>query len=116
MSDQIHTRRSALAWLGAGVAIPVLAACGSPAEAKTFKVNLTEAEWRRKLTPAQYAVLREEATELTFTSPLDNEKRKVTFLCSGWDNELYSSQSKFDSRTGWPSFYRRLTWAVGTKT
>ena len=116
MSDFIHTRRSALAWLGAGVAIPVLAACGSPAEARSFRVNLTEAEWRKRLTPARYAVLREEDTERPFSSPLDREKRKGTFLCAGCDNELYSSETKFDSRTGWPSFYRPLPGAVGTKT
>jgi peptide-methionine (R)-S-oxide reductase len=110
------TRRSALAWLGAGVAVPVLAACGSRAEAKTFKVNLSEAEWRRRLTPAQYAVLREEDTERPFSSPLDREKRRGTFLCAGCNNELFSSATKFDSGTGWPSFYRPLPGAVGTKT
>jgi peptide-methionine (R)-S-oxide reductase len=116
MSDLIHTRRGALAWLGAGVAIPVLAACGSPAEARTFKVNLTDAEWRRRLTPAQYKVLREEDTERPFSSPLDRERRKGTYLCAGCDNELFASETKFDSRTGWPSFYRPLPGAIGTKT
>ena len=110
------TRRSALAWLGAGIALPVLAACGSPAEAKTFRVAHSEAEWRRRLTPAQYAVLREEDTERPFSSPLDREKRRGTFLCAGCDNELFSSRTKFDSGTGWPSFYRPLPGAVGTST
>jgi len=110
------TRRSALTWLGAGIALPVLAACGSRAEAKDFRVSYGEAEWRRRLTPAQFAVLREEDTERPFSSPLDKEKRAGTFLCAGCDNELYASSTKFDSGTGWPSFYRPLPGAVGTRT
>ena len=110
------TRRSALAWLGAGIALPVLAACGSPAQARNFRVSYSEAEWRRRLTPAQFAVLREEATERPFSSPLDREKRRGTFLCAGCDNELFSSTTKFDSGTGWPSFYRPLPGAIGQST
>lgn len=109
-------RRSALAWLGAGIAVPVLAACGSPAQAKTFKVAFSEAEWKRRLSPARYAVLREEHTERAFSSPLDREKRKGTFVCAGCGNDLYSSETKFDSGTGWPSFYRPLPGAVASKT
>ena len=116
MIDQTQTRRSALAWLAAGVAVPVLAACGSAAEAKTYKVSFSENEWRKKLTSAQYAVLREEHTEPAFSSPLDHEKRKGTFACAGCDNALYSSETKFDSGTGWPSFYRPLPGAIGTST
>lgn len=114
MSQQ-PDRRRAIAWMAAGIAIPVLAACGSRAEARTFKVNYTDAEWRRRLTRAQYAVLRQEDTERPFSSPLDKEKRAGTFLCAGCGNELYSSTTKFDSRTGWPSFYRPLPGAIGTK-
>ena len=110
------TRRSVLSWLGAGVALPVLAACGSRAEAKTFRVNYTDAEWRRRLSPAAYQVLRHEDTEPPFSSPLDREKRRGTFLCAGCDNELYSSTTKFDSGTGWPSFYRPLPGAIGQST
>ena len=113
MTDHRTTRRSALAWLGAGAAFPILAACGSRAEAKAFRVAYTEAEWRRRLTPAQFAVLREEDTERAFSSPLDHEKRRGTFLCAGCNNELYSSTTKFDSGTGWPSFYRPLPGAIG---
>jgi peptide-methionine (R)-S-oxide reductase len=121
MTDPSHVptsldRRRALAWLAAGVAVPVLAACGSPAQAKTFKVDLSDAEWRKRLTPAQYRVLREEDTEPPFSHPLDKEKRAGTFLCAGCGNELFASSTKFDSRTGWPSFYRPLAGAVGTKT
>jgi peptide-methionine (R)-S-oxide reductase len=113
----VADRRTALSWLGAGTAASLLAACGSsPAEAKTFKVSYSDAEWRKRLTPAQYAILREEGTERPFTSPLDKEKRKGTFLCAGCGNELYSSETKFDSGTGWPSFYRPLQGAIGTST
>jgi len=109
-------RRSALAWLGAGIAVPVLAACGGAAQAQTYRVRYTDAQWRRRLSPAAYQVLRHENTEPPFTSPLDREKRAGTFVCAGCNNELYSSTTKFDSRTGWPSFYRPLPGAVGTRT
>jgi peptide-methionine (R)-S-oxide reductase len=107
------SRRGAMAFLAGGVA---LSACGSPADAKTFRITHTEAEWRKRLTPAQFAVLREEDTERAFSHPLDREKRKGTFLCAGCNNELFSSTTKYDSRTGWPSFYRPLNGAVGTRT
>ncbi len=117
MLDRPQSRRSALAWLAAGIATPVLAACGSPASAaKTYKVSYTDAEWRRRLTPAVYGVLREENTERPFSSPLNNEHRAGTFVCAGCANDLYSSTTKFDSGTGWPSFYRPLAGAVGTST
>lgn len=117
MFEKTPTRRTALAWLAAGVAVPVLAACGSSsASAATYRVNLSEAQWRRKLTPAQFGVLREENTERPFSSPLNNEHRRGTFLCAGCDNELYASGTKFESGTGWPSFYQPLAGAVGTST
>ena len=109
-------RRSVLAWLGAGISLPVLAACGSAAQAKTYKVSYTDAEWKQRLSPAVYRVLRHEDTEPPFSSPLDKEKREGTFVCAGCGNALYSSATKFDSGTGWPSFYRPLAGAVGTKT
>ena len=113
----IADRRAALSWLGAGAAASFLAACGSSAaEAKTFKVSYSDAEWRKRLTPQQYHILREAGTERPFTSPLDKEKRKGTFVCAGCGNELYSSETKFDSGTGWPSFYAPLRGAVGTST
>jgi peptide-methionine (R)-S-oxide reductase len=116
MFDRPQSRRSALGWLAAGIAAPALAACGSPAEAKAFRVSHTDAERRSRLTPAQYRVLREEDTERPYSSPLDREKRAGTFVCAGCGNELFASTTKFDSGTGWPSFYRPLTGAVGTKT
>jgi peptide-methionine (R)-S-oxide reductase len=82
----------------------------------SFPVTKTDAEWRAQLTPEQYNVLRKHGTERAGTSPLDREKRKGTFLCAGCDLDLFSSDTKFDSRTGWPSFYQPLPNAVGTTT
>jgi peptide-methionine (R)-S-oxide reductase len=116
MIDQPQSRRTLLAWLGAGATASVLAAFGSPASAATFKVHFSDAEWRKRLTKDQYYILREEGTEPAFSSPLLKEHRKGTFLCAGCDNELYSSATKFESGTGWPSFWQPLPGAVGTAT
>jgi peptide-methionine (R)-S-oxide reductase len=85
---------------------------GAEAATETFEVNYTPEEWRKRLTPEQYAVLREEDTERPFTSPLNNEKRAGVFACAGCDLPLFSSETKFDSGTGWPSFYAPLDDAV----
>ena len=69
------------------------------------KVDKTEAEWREQLTPEQFYVLREEGTERAFTSPLNREHRDGTFVCAGCGKPLFDSDTKFDSGTGWPSFY-----------
>jgi peptide-methionine (R)-S-oxide reductase len=83
---------------------------------ETFEVALSEEEWRQRLTEDQYAVLREEDTEPPFSSPLNDEKRKGVFNCAGCDNALYSSEHKFDSGTGWPSFWQPIREdAVGYK-
>ena len=82
--------------------------------ATTFEVTHSDAEWRKLLTADQYAVLRHEATERPFSSPLDHESRRGTFACAGCDLALFSSTTKFDSRTGWPSFWAPLEKAVGT--
>ncbi len=98
---------------------PALAAT-SPAPAastpavKIDKVVKTEEEWRKLLTPAQFNVLRKEGTEPPFTSPLNKEKRKGTFVCVAWELPLFLSQTKFDSGTGWPSFYQSIAGSVGT--
>jgi peptide-methionine (R)-S-oxide reductase len=116
MIDRLQSRRAALGWLGFGAAASVLAACGSSAQAKAYKVSYTDAQWKKRLTPAQYHILREEGTEAPFSSPLNKEHRKGTFVCAGCANELYSSTTKFESGTGWPSFWQPLPGAVGTQT
>jgi peptide-methionine (R)-S-oxide reductase len=84
--------------------------------AEPFEVTHTDAEWRQLLTPNQYAVLRHEATERPFTSPLLHEKRRGTFACAGCALDNFSSATKFESGTGWPSFWAPLDKAVGTST
>jgi len=83
--------------------------------AGNFEVKLSEAEWKKRLTPQQYAVLRGESTERAGSSPLDKEKRKGVFVCAGCALPLFSSATKFESGTGWPSFWAPLRNAVGTK-
>ena len=109
------TRRSFMMNSGIGLA----AACAvlrvsPPMAGETFQVIRTDAEWKERLTPDQYAVLRQSATERPFTSPLLHEKRRGNFACVGCDLDLFSSTTKFDSRTGWPSFWAPLDKAVGT--
>jgi peptide-methionine (R)-S-oxide reductase len=89
---------------------------GSDAEAKAFEVTRSDAEWRARLTSTQFDVLRGHGTERAFTSPLDREKRAGVFACAGCGLELFSSVTKFDSGTGWPSFYAPLPNAIGTST
>lgn len=106
------SRRRALVLLAAGTAT---AACGvRPAVAGDFPVRHTEAEWRKLLTPAQFYILRQEGTERPFTSALLREHRKGTFACAADGNALFASTTKFDSGTGWPSFWQPLPRAVGT--
>ncbi|WP_424976056.1 peptide-methionine (R)-S-oxide reductase MsrB [Dinoroseobacter sp. S124A] len=81
----------------------------------TFEITMSEAEWRERLTPAQFKVLRKESTERPFTSPLNDEKRDGTYHCAGCDLPLYPSRTKYDSGTGWPSFWEPLDNAIGTK-
>jgi peptide-methionine (R)-S-oxide reductase len=110
-------RRKVLTGLGIGISLPVLAACGaSPAEAKNFPYQLSEGQWRARLSSDEFYILREAGTERPYTSPLDTEKRAGTFFCAGCGQALYSSDHKYDSRTGWPSFWRALPKAVGTST
>ena len=85
-----------LAFLAAG--------CGSEAEAANFPLQLSEAEWRKRLNPAQFSVLRKGSTERPYSSPLNKEKRRGTFTCAGCGLPLYASSTKFESGTGWPSF------------
>lgn len=84
--------------------------------AEKFEIEKTPEEWRKQLTPMQYHILREEGTERPFSSPLLKEHRKGTFACAGCDLPLFSSDTKFDSGTGWPSFWQPLPNAVGERT
>ena len=108
--------------LRAGIAFGALAAVLRPRmtaadpKQKKFEVTRPDAEWRKLLTPQQYYVLRGHCTERPFTSPLDREHRAGTFSCAGCDLPLFASTTKFDSKTGWPSFYAPLENAVGTTT
>jgi peptide-methionine (R)-S-oxide reductase len=111
------TRR---AWLVGGGSVAVLAALwwmrNDRADAATFEVVKSDEEWKRLLSPAAYKVLRHEATERPYSSPLNKEHRKGTFACAGCELPLFSSETKFESGTGWPSFYKPLPDAVGTST
>ncbi|MEL6877887.1 MAG: peptide-methionine (R)-S-oxide reductase MsrB [Pseudomonadota bacterium] len=108
-----------LGLMGLGAAMPLVAACGSsPAQAKkSFPITRSDAQWRRKLTREEYRILRDAGTERAYSSPLDKEKRTGTFVCAGCENKLYASAHKYDSGTGWPSFWQAIDkGAVGTST
>ena len=116
-------RRQFLAVAAATIGIgPIVAWIGSFGTSKAamknsdeqFPVTKAEEEWRRTLTPEQYKVLREHGTERAFTSPLNVEKRDGMFVCGACGQPLFSSETKYDSGTGWPSFYQPLDGAVGT--
>ncbi len=83
---------------------------------ETFPIQKTDEEWERALTPEQYKVLREHGTERAFTSPLNAEKRAGTFVCAACGQPLFDAATKFESGTGWPSFFKPLEDAVGTST
>ena len=97
----------------AGVAAVLRLGKSAPAHAETFEVVKTEAEWRTILTPEQFAVLRQADTEYPGTSPLLNEHRKGVFACAGCDLPVYPSETKFDSGTGWPSFWQEIANGIG---
>ena len=122
MTHRPHDPHRRLLLLAGGTAVAGALALGlrrflaHPAlasEGEHFEVTHTDEEWKALLSADAYAVLRHEATERAFSSPLDHEHRKGTFHCAGCDNALFSSSTKFDSGTGWPSFYRPLPKGVG---
>jgi peptide-methionine (R)-S-oxide reductase len=112
------------ALLTATVALGALMATGKYSEAETMTMTtdtvdwkkLTDADWRKRLSPQAYDVLRKHGTERAGSSPLNHEKRKGTFACAGCDLPLFASDTKFESGTGWPSFYQPLPNAIGTTT
>jgi peptide-methionine (R)-S-oxide reductase len=110
-------RREMIGAAAAGLAGAAMLLSGGGARAAPgrFEVAYSDAEWRRRLGPQRYAVLRQAATERAGSSPLDREKRAGTFICAGCALPLYSSRAKYDSGTGWPSFTRPLPNAVRTR-
>ncbi len=114
------TRRSFLS-LGTATAIGAIAwkLAGTDADAASAipiaKLRLSDDEWRKRLSPQAYAVLRRAATEPPFSSPLNNQHMRGRFLCAGCALPLYASSTKFDSGTGWPSFYDHLPHAILTR-
>lgn len=116
------TRRNSLLQLGALSAAMaaglrgLLASAPAHAAARAYEVTRTEAEWQKLLRPDQYRVLRKAGTETPFTSPLNKEKRAGVFSCAGCDLPLFSSATKFDSGTGWPSFWQAMSNAVVEET
>jgi peptide-methionine (R)-S-oxide reductase len=110
------TRRSVLKRSAAVLAVIGAWRSSAAGAADAFAVVHSDAEWRALLTPEQYAVLRQSATERPWTSPLLDEHRAGTFHCAGCARELFSSETKFDSRTGWPSFWEPIDGAVGTES
>ncbi len=83
---------------------------------ETYEVNLSDAEWRQRLSQEQYTVLRRHGTERAGTSPLDKRYDSGIYICAGCDQKLFSSDTKYDSRSGWPSFWAPLDGAVRTTT
>ena len=111
------TRRTMLLGTAGTLAVFSIFRWGSSsnaAPAGKFEIEKSDEEWRRLLTPAQYDVLRKHGTERAGTSPLNAEKRKGSFACAGCDLPLFSSDTKYESGTGWPSFWQPLPDAVGT--
>ena len=117
LSASVLSRRSLLLAALAGVSRdlwwprPVLAA----SKAADPQWDLSADAWRERLSPQSYDVLRNEGTERPFTSPLNDEKRSGIYHCAGCDQALFSSEAKFDSGTGWPSFWQPLEGAIATK-
>ncbi|WP_166359546.1 peptide-methionine (R)-S-oxide reductase MsrB [Pseudomonas akapageensis] len=122
----ISRRQILVASSGVGVAalvgamLPRLTAssaiAATQASAETFEVTHSDAEWKALLGPERYEVLRQEGTERPYSSPLNDEHGKGTFVCAGCALALFSSSTKFDSHTGWPSFWQPLENAVAVRT
>jgi peptide-methionine (R)-S-oxide reductase len=116
---KVMTRRRFFAWVGgvsgASAAFPrILGPTDTAAAAGSFEVTRSEGEWRKVLSAEQFAVLRKHGTERPWTSPLNKEYGRGTYVCAGCELPLFASDTKFDSGTGWPSFWAPLAGAIGT--
>ena len=113
-------RRTFIKLAAAGTSVPLLTRFALPGQAmaaeRIEKLIRSNAEWKKRLTPEQYYILREEGTERAFTSPLNQEKRSGLFACVACGLPLFPSRFKYDSGTGWPSFYDVLPGHVETRT
>jgi peptide-methionine (R)-S-oxide reductase len=101
---------------GGSIAVMLTFGCGDAGAKARFPITYSDAEWRKRLSPKAYRVLRQEDTEAPFSSPLNMEKRRGTFHCAGCELPLFASATKYESGTGWPSFFRPLPGAIGTTT
>lgn len=108
-------RRTLLAQMAALLSPLLMPRAAEAAAAGDPQWQLTDAQWKQRLSPAAYQVLRKEGTERPFSSPLNNEKRAGTFHCAGCDLPLFSSKAKYESGTGWPSFWQPLPKAIATQ-
>jgi peptide-methionine (R)-S-oxide reductase len=113
--DAMYTRRQ-FNIAGLGFALGSIAASGARAEKEVFEIMKTDEEWKKILTKEQFYVLRQHGTERAGSSPLDKTYADGTYHCAACDLPVYSSEAKFDSGTGWPSFYQPLDNAIGTST
>lgn len=120
--EEMRMTRTTFLGAATGMLGAIAAACGlsntvraASNSSEHFEVEHTEAEWRKLLTPYQFAILRQEGTEPAWSSPLESEKRAGVYACAGCDLPLFSSKTKFDSGTGWPSFYQPLPNAVAKR-
>jgi len=110
-----HAKRHFLQLLGLGAMLAITGMGRAMAETIT-KLKLSDAQWRKRLTPERYNILRKEGTERAHSSPLNKENRAGKYHCAGCDLALFESDSKYDSSTGWPSFFRPIAGHVETKT
>ena len=111
------SRRTLLGAGGAGLlgGLFLFGGRGSHAREGRFEIALSDEQWKKRLDPQQYAVLRRESTERAGSSPLNKEKRTGTYVCAGCNLPLFASATKFESGTGWPSFWQPIANAVGTR-
>jgi peptide-methionine (R)-S-oxide reductase len=117
MAMAMLNRRTLLGGVGAvALAFDLRWLTQASGETGPFEIEKSDSEWRRLLSRSQYEVLRLHHTEIAGSSPLNNEKRKGLFACAGCDQPLFSSETKYDSHTGWPSFWRPLDNALASKT